>query len=62
MEGKMTDTDIQQFKIGKYNIDITQLNNFDKVKYVKMETLLKDLIQYREEHLKTDIKFNSGRW
>ena len=58
----MTDTDIQQFKIGKYNIDINQLDNFNKIKYVKLETLLKDLVKYREEHLKADSKFNSGRW
>lgn len=53
---------IHQYKIGKLKLDINNINNnFEKVKYVKIENLIDDLIQFKEEIDKISLNFNKGK-
>ena len=42
---------IQEYLQGKLKIDITQLNNFDKIKYEKQEQLLDGVLKSVNEFL-----------
>lgn len=53
---------IQQWKLGKLKIDITKLSNEDKVRYVRTENLLGNLIQYYEKQKELKIQFDEGRF
>ena len=53
---------IQQFKLGKLEIDNTKLSHIDKIKLLQMENLLKDLIRYCEKQKKLLVEFNQGRF
>lgn len=53
---------IQQFKSGKFKVDIDKLDNFDKIKIVRIENLLKDLAEYYERTKKLMVQFDEGRF
>ena len=53
---------VQQYKLGKYKIDNTKLDNFDKVKLLRMENLLNELVRYYELSQRLMVGFNIGRY
>ena len=56
------DSLIQQWKQGKLEINNINLDNFDKIRLLKIQNLLKDLIRYYEEQKKLMIIFDEGRF
>ena len=53
---------IQQFKLGKLNIDNTKLNNDDKIKLLKLNNLIKDLIEFYERINNYMVQFEEGHF
>ena len=50
---------IQYYNQGKLNMDISKLSSEDKVKFTRIENLLKDLIKYYEKNQELSILFNN---
>lgn len=62
--GKMTNEQLMAyFQLKKLKVDIDSIkDNYNKMQYVKIETLLNDLITHYEEQKKLRIRFNKGRF
>ena len=50
---------IQYYNQGKFNIDISGLSYEDKVKFARIENLLKDLIKFYDKNRELSILFNN---
>lgn len=50
---------IQYYNQGKLSIDISKLSNEDKVKFARIENLLKDLIKFYDKSRELSILFNN---
>lgn len=51
---------IHQYKSGKLKLNIDNIkDNFEKVKYVRIENLIDDLIEFKEDIDKVILKFNN---
>lgn len=53
-------TQINQFKLGKLNVDNSKLSNEDKIRLVRLENLTKSLIIYYERSRKLAVEFDEG--
>jgi len=51
---------IHYWKIGKLKIDINQLDNYNKVKLVKIENLINGLIKFKDDIDNVMLRFNRG--
>jgi len=56
----MNTQQISQYLTGKYNIDISKLSNEDKIRFVRIENLLKALIDYFNKTKKLMLEFDEG--